>query len=250
MVIGEQCQGGLKGWGVDFLLRNDPRPFRVEIAFRTHEACRPANIGSGLRRFALTFLSPSSSGGAVRSSLSGTKIMSFRVTVCLPSCSTPLNSNKMKKRNNHSSATGTLRITLALALISIAMILLASSFKAAPGFVSVPTTGATIHVTTLQQKIGGQGTGGCSLQEAIYSSVLHNTADGVHGLAIDATDPDHVVTTDCEVGTGNGDTIVLPTGGVFNLNYSLDGDGDAHNPFGPTVTPIIFSTMTIEGHGA
>ena len=57
-------------------------------------------------------------------------------------------------------------------------------------------SGATIFVTSLNQKIGGPGTGGCSLQEAIYSSVLHDTFDGTHGLAIDETDPDHFITTD------------------------------------------------------
>src|SRR4029077_8110366 len=71
---------------------------------------------------------------------------------------------------------------------------------------------------------------------------------GGHGIAIDSTDPDHFIATDCVAGTGDGDTIVLPSGGVFNLNKYLDGD--AHNPYGPTATPIIFSTMTIEGAGA
>ncbi len=55
------------------------------------------------------------------------------------------------------------------------------------------------------------------------------------------------VTTQCVAGTGN-DTIVLPTGGVFNLSSFLDGD--AYNPFGPTATPIIFSNITIEGNGS
>ena len=113
-------------------------------------------------------------------------------------------------------------------------------------------SGARIYVTTTVQKIGEISTGGCSLQEAIYSAVLHQSvidANGIaHGIAIDWTDPDHFIPTDCVPGTGNGDTIVLPSGGVFNLNKYLDGD--AHNPYGPTATPIIFSTMTIEGNGA
>src|SRR5437660_9977146 len=50
------------------------------------------------------------------------------------------------------------------------------------------------------------------------------------------------------MGTGNGDTIVLAHRGVFSLDSYLDGD--AHKPYGPTATPIIFSTMTIEGSGA
>src|SRR5205814_4812713 len=134
---------------------------------------------------------------------------------------------------------------LFLALISFA-ITGENSTAAASG------SGARIYVTTTVQKIGEIASGGCSLQEAIYSSVLHQSvtdANGIaHGIAIDATDPHHFITTDCVPGTGNGDTIVLPSGGVFNLNKYLDGD--AYNPYGPTATPIIFSTMTIEGNGA
>src|SRR5271165_4983131 len=65
-----------------------------------------------------------------------------------------------------------------------------------------------IHVTTLTDKVSS--TGGCSLKEAIYSSTLHDTIDGVHGIAIQSTDPDSFITTECEVGSGN-DTIILPT---------------------------------------
>ena len=80
--------------------------------------------------------------------------------------------------------------------------------------IMAPASGARIYVTYLDYKIAGMNTGGCSLQEAIYSSVLHNSLDGgAHGIAIDSTDPDHFITTDCVMGTGTGDTIVLPTGG-------------------------------------
>jgi hypothetical protein len=107
---------------------------------------------------------------------------------------------------------------------------------------------ARIYVTT---PTAGIGTGACSLQEAIYSSVLHDTLDGTHGIAIDATDqgtpPDHFVTTGCVIGDGN-DTIVLPTFGVLSMSAFLDGD--AYNVFGPTATPVIFSTITVEGNGA
>src|SRR5207253_10530023 len=54
--------------------------------------------------------------------------------------------------------------------------------------------------------------------------------------------------TDCVKGTGNGDTIVLPNGADFQLTKSLDGD--AYNYMGPTATPMIFSTMTIEANGS
>jgi hypothetical protein len=104
---------------------------------------------------------------------------------------------------------------------------------------------ARIYVTTETPGIGTGPT--CSLQEAIYSSVLHDTLDGTHGIAIDTTDPDHFITTACVLGTGD-DTIVLPTSGVLTLNTWVDGD--AYNPYGPTATPQIFSTITIEGNGA
>ena len=98
---------------------------------------------------------------------------------------------------------------------------------------------ATIHVTTTTQ--GNTGGTACSIQEAIYSAELGQN------IAIDQTDPDHNYTTACEPGTGSGDTIVLE-----NKTYSFTAlwDGDAHNPFGPTATPIIFKTMTIQGNGA
>src|SRR6266403_3022591 len=171
----------------------------------------------------------------------------------------------MKKRENNSSGAWALRITLSLALASMSAILLASSFKAAPrpvhgntpsislgGFTNATasiTTGATIYVTYLGSKVAGIGTGGCSLQEAIYSSILHDSLDGgAHGIAIDATHPDRFITTDCVMGTGNGDIVVLPSGGVFQLRSLTVSD--AYNYMGPTATPIIFSTMTIEAAGA
>jgi uncharacterized repeat protein (TIGR01451 family) len=156
----------------------------------------------------------------------------------------------MRTNPNSRSGLFTLRILSVLSLFSVgalfAIASLSVGLKNATGVTM--TSGARIYVTTTAQKIGGIGTGGCSLQEAIYSSVLHNSFDGMHGIAIDATDPDHFITTECAVGSGIADTIVLPSGAVFNLNKYLDVD--AHNPYGPTVTPIIFSTMTIEGAGA
>ena len=98
---------------------------------------------------------------------------------------------------------------------------------------------ARIVVGTVDQKIRSDGP--CSLQEAIYSAELQSN------IAIDATDPDDFITTNCVPGTGN-DTIVLPPGATFSLTSFLAGD--AYNPYGPTATPIIFSTITIEGHGA
>lgn len=102
-------------------------------------------------------------------------------------------------------------------------------------------TGATIFVTTLEDKIST--TGGCSLQEAIYSANFDNN------IAIDAINPDgtdHFITTQCVPGSGD-DTIILPTLATFVMSPIVD---DGHNPFGPTATPIIFSTITLEVNGS
>jgi hypothetical protein len=106
---------------------------------------------------------------------------------------------------------------------------------------------ATIRVTSLQQKI--TSIGGCSLQEAIYASRLQQTFDGVHGTAINFVNIDgtsNVIPTQCLMGTGN-DIIVLPTGGVFDMHAFFD---DPSNYLGPTATPFITSTITIQGNGA
>ncbi len=134
-------------------------------------------------------------------------------------------------------------VALCLAGASLAVAALRRQpFQAAP-------SGARIYVTTTAQKVGGVGTGGCSLQEAIYSSVLHRSLDGgAHGIAMVGTDPDDFIITECVVGTGNGDTIVLPSGATFSLNS--DTFWDAYNPYGPTATPLIFSVMTIEGNSS
>src|SRR5437763_3564681 len=156
----------------------------------------------------------------------------------------------MQKTPFSASGFFNVRSLLAFSLCGVGALLAVASLTMAPPSATAQTTsGARIYVTTTAQKIGGIGTGGCSLQEAIYSSILHDSLDGgAHGIAIDATDPDSFIITECTMGTGNGDTIILPSGGVFQLSSSLDGD--AYNYMGPTATPMIFSTMTIEAAGA
>src|SRR6266536_2698114 len=133
-----------------------------------------------------------------------------------------------------------LAFTLGSAGIFLALITFAASSENSSA--TPASFGARIYVTTTAQKIAGIGTGGCSLQEAIYSAVLHDTMDGgAHGIAIDATDPDHFIITECVMGTGNGDTIILPTGAGFQLSSALDDPtsplgADAHNYMGPTAT--------------
>jgi hypothetical protein len=86
---------------------------------------------------------------------------------------------------------------------------------------------AVINVTTTIQKVSTSG--GCSLQEAIYSANLR-TNSAIDYVNRDGTD--HFITTQCAPGTGN-DTIVLPARATFSLSRSL---ADAHNYLGPTAT--------------
>jgi hypothetical protein len=98
---------------------------------------------------------------------------------------------------------------------------------------------ATINVNTTQQ---GVTTGQCSLQEAIYATEFQSST------AIDTTDPDHTYSTGCVAGTGKGDTIVLPAGATFEFDRWWDQD--AHNVYGTTATPVIFSNISILGNGS
>ena len=98
----------------------------------------------------------------------------------------------------------------------------------------------TIQVTTTQQ--GVTDPSHCSLQEAIYA------AEFASNTALNLTDPDSFYTSGCVLQGASGPfTIVLQ-----KTVYSFDTfwDRDAHNPFGLTATPIIFTNMTIQGNGA
>src|SRR6266581_5581648 len=98
----------------------------------------------------------------------------------------------------------------------------------------------TITVNTTQQGVH-ENDGYCSLQEAIYAANFDDA------IAIASTNPDQFVSVpECDPGSGD-DTIVLPAGAVFEMSSIVD---DAHNPFGPTATPIVFSNITIEANGA
>ncbi len=97
---------------------------------------------------------------------------------------------------------------------------------------------ATIVVTTTQPGVHGDNT--CSLQEAISSA---NYDDNI---AIDPANPGNFIVTGCNKGNGD-DTIVLPQGGVFQLNGPAV---DQFNSLGPTATPLIFSNITIEANGS
>lgn len=102
----------------------------------------------------------------------------------------------------------------------------ASNTTPQPPYIPGPTpVGATIHVTTTSQAIAADGF--CSLPEAIYAANLDSN------IAIEATNPDSFIFTECEAGSGD-DTIVLPAGGVFMMSNIID---DAYNFMGPTATP-------------
>jgi len=112
--------------------------------------------------------------------------------------------------------------------------------------------GAYIFVTSMQSKVSA--TGGCSLQEAIYS------ANFDLNIAIDPQYPtddngnDRFLTdssgnlayTQCVPGNGD-DVIVLPYGAVLQM---FDIIYDPHNYTGHTATPLIFTNITIQGYGA
>ena len=97
---------------------------------------------------------------------------------------------------------------------------------------------ADIYVTTTNQEINGDAE--CSLQEAIYSA---NRDDNT---APDPGNPGSDITTGCAAGSGD-DTIYLPAKSVFTF---ADPITDYDNVMGPTATPMVTSTIIIEGQGA
>ncbi len=97
-----------------------------------------------------------------------------------------------------------------------------------------------IVVTTTHQEVNGDAA--CSLEEAIYAANFDASIAPDPALPLGGG----FVTTGCAAGSG-ADTIALPAGGVFPMTAVLD---DVHNPFGPTATPIVFSSIDIEGNGS
>ena len=100
-----------------------------------------------------------------------------------------------------------------------------------------------IFVTSLEDKVNGIG--GCSLQEAIYSSRFHASV-AINGYVGPNLTFPNIVPTQCLPGTGN-DTIVLPSQATFILASPVK---DADNPFGPTATPMVTSNITIQANGS
>jgi uncharacterized repeat protein (TIGR01451 family) len=133
------------------------------------------------------------------------------------------------------SASGTLEIRFRFDKWAV----LAAALFAIVGLAQRSMAQNSIDVTSTQQ--GVTDASHCSLQEAIYSAEFGSN------IALSQTDPDTTYTTGCRPGSGNGDIIVLQDGAVYQFSTP---DGDAHNTFGPTATPIIFKSITIEGNGA
>src|SRR5580700_11348031 len=110
------------------------------------------------------------------------------------------------------------------------------------------SSAAIIYVTTLQS---GIGTGACSLAEAIYASnlqasiAINGYTPGPNSQLVYQPATPNYVNTGCIAGTGN-DIIVLPPGQVLQFNQAIQ---DVNDVMGPAATPVINSTITIQGYG-
>ena len=111
----------------------------------------------------------------------------------------------------------------------------------------ITSLGNVIFVTKTNDVIDGME--GCSLSEAIYASRLRASLAITHSALTGATT---LIVTQCMPGSGD-DTIVLPTGGTLTLNAAGRAEAkipDDSNISGPTATPQITTTITLEGFGA
>jgi CSLREA domain-containing protein len=97
----------------------------------------------------------------------------------------------------------------------------------------------SIYVTTTAQGVNDDDQ--CSLQEAIYAA---NFDDNV---APDPANLESFISTGCTAGDGADTIALLPPGAVYPVSSVVD---DADNYVGPTATPIVTSTILIEGSGA
>jgi Divergent InlB B-repeat domain len=107
------------------------------------------------------------------------------------------------------------------------------------------SSAAIIYVTTLED---GVGTGSCSLKEAVYSSILrtNQAISNYNNTFMENPFAPVYVTTQCVPGDGN-DIIALPPGLVLQIGTPVN---DQFNITGPTATPLITSTIVVEGYGA
>jgi Divergent InlB B-repeat domain len=121
---------------------------------------------------------------------------------------------------------------------------LAACLLALPAIFPHPAVANFIYVTTLNDTIGDPS--GCSLKDAIFSSrFANNVAIGSYATTSDGSLAPALVPTSCIAGSGD-DIIILPNNATLTLSKITD---DADNFVGPTATPIITSTITIEAYG-
>ena len=112
-----------------------------------------------------------------------------------------------------------------------ASLILLPQFASAQIYVNTPNQGVT--------KVAGVDDNLCSLQEAMYATMF----GGPYAIG---TEADDVYVSGCFDISGLWYQIVLPGG---TLQFSQIWDGDAHNPFGPTATPIVCNVIDIVGNG-
>lgn len=120
--------------------------------------------------------------------------------------------------------------------------LAAASLLALSGYAGV--AGATlIHVDTNQQKVSG--TGGCSLQEAIWAANIGNSK----AIVVGSGDTVSQIDTECELEDDGSPvyTIVLPGDETYSMSGIVD---DPFNYAGPTATPLVVAEIILEANGA
>jgi hypothetical protein len=119
-----------------------------------------------------------------------------------------------------------------VALLALVALVVSVAPAAAAGVITVTTT------------VQGVNTDGeCSLQEAIYAA---NRDASTAPDPADPGDPSAFITTACTAGSGD-DTILLPASSTFTMTGPV---ADYSNYTGPTATPMVTSTITIEAAGS
>ncbi|MGZ8514319.1 MAG: choice-of-anchor Q domain-containing protein [Candidatus Limnocylindrales bacterium] len=104
--------------------------------------------------------------------------------------------------------------------------------------VPVAQAAGSIYVSTTAQEVNDDDD--CSLQEAIYAA---NYDDNIAPDTIPGT----FFETGCEAGSGDDTIVLLPASATFTMSRVIN---DQFNYVGPTATPIVTSTILIEGLGA
>jgi CSLREA domain-containing protein len=100
----------------------------------------------------------------------------------------------------------------------------------------------TIVVNTTAQRVANVP-GSCSLQEAIFAANFHVSP----GLALDPVTNNAVITTGCTGATAGANVIQLQAGQTYQISTFTT---DQFNFAGRTGTPMVISSITLEGNGA